>query len=128
MNNVRKVFDRMAGRASTWMGHPLAFFLASSIVIIWAISGPLFGFSDTWELIINTSTTIITFLMVFLLQNSQNRDAKALHVKLDALIYAISKADNQMIAAEELGAEELAEAAKKYQALVNCAEKLNFDK
>ena len=79
-------FSKVAGRVSTWAGSSWAFCLAAFIVIVWAISGPIFGFSDTWQLVINTGTTIVTFLMVFLIQNTQNRDTKALHLKLDELL------------------------------------------
>jgi low affinity Fe/Cu permease len=92
--------SRMAGTAG-------AFVLAFVVVAIWAITGPVFGFSDTWQLVINTGTTIVTFLMVFLIQNTQNRDSQALHAKLDDLLIAVRDADNQLVDAEELSDEEL---------------------
>jgi low affinity Fe/Cu permease len=92
---------------SRTLGHPQAFGIAVFILIIWAISGPFFHFSDTWQLVINTGTTIITFLMVFLIQNTQNRDSEAMQVKLDELIRAIRQADNKILDAEDLTEEDL---------------------
>jgi low affinity Fe/Cu permease len=97
------------------MGSYWAFIIAIMLIVVWAFSGPAFGYSDTWELIINTATTIITFLMVFLIQNTQNRDARALHLKIDELIMALRHADNKMLNIENLSIEELEELAKKYQ-------------
>jgi low affinity Fe/Cu permease len=95
-------FARAARRVASWAGHPLSFSLAVAIVVGWALLGPIFGFSDTWQLVINTGTTIVTFLMVFLIQNSQNRDAAAMQAKLDELIRAIDKARGQFIGIEHL--------------------------
>ena len=89
------------------MGKPIAFLTATALVIIWAATGPLFGFSDTWQLVINTSTTIVTFLMVFLIQNTQNRDTMALQLKLSELILAINEAENRFANAEDMTEEEL---------------------
>jgi low affinity Fe/Cu permease len=89
------------------MGQPAAFGTALAIIILWAISGPIFGFSDTWQLIINTGTTIITFLMVFIIQNTQNRDAEAMHIKLDELIRAMDQAQNALLNLEELEEDDL---------------------
>jgi low affinity Fe/Cu permease len=89
------------------MGKPVTFLIACALVIVWAASGPLFGFSDTWQLVINTSTTIVTFLMVFLIQNTQNRDTMALQLKLSELILVMSEAENRFAAAEDLTEEEL---------------------
>ena len=100
-------FNRFAHRASTFAGHYVAFLAAVGIIIVWAVSGPFFGFSETWQLVINTGTTIVTFLMVFLIQNTQNRDAMAMHLKLDELIRSIEEADNAMIRAEDETDEEL---------------------
>src|SRR5438034_7473360 len=100
------LFSRFAKWMSQMLGHPLAFGLAVLVVIGWAVVGPLFQFSNTWQLVINTGTTIITFLMVFLIQNSQNRDAAAIQVKLDELIRA-SKAQNSFVGVEHLTDEEL---------------------
>ena len=92
---VANALSRFAGRASTFVG-------AVALVVLWAALGPVFGFSDTWQLVINTSTTIVTFLMVFLIQNAQNRDASAMQVKLDELIRAVGKARNELIGIEHL--------------------------
>lgn len=90
------MFSKIATKVSEFTGSPLAFFLALLAVLVWGISGPFFQFSEVWQLVINTSTTIITFLLVFLIQHSQNRDTKAMHKKLDELIRAIDKADNKL--------------------------------
>lgn len=94
------------GRLSRWiargMGQPVAFFTAVALILLWAATGPIFGYSDTWQLVINTGTTIVTFLMVFLIQNTQNRDAEAMHIKLDELIRAIDHAENALLNLEEL--------------------------
>lgn len=100
-------FGRLARLAAHAMGQPAAFGTAFAIVILWALSGPIFGFSDTWQLIINTGTTIITFLMVFIIQNTQNRDAEAMHIKLDELIRAMDQAQNALLNLEELEEEDL---------------------
>lgn len=89
------------------VGTPAAFILALATILVWLITGPLFGFSDTWQLVINTATTIVTFLMVFLIQNSQNRDARAFHLKLDELIRGVRGARTEMVDLEELTDEEL---------------------
>ena len=94
-------FARIATRVSVATGHASAFSLATLIILTWLLTGPIFGFSDTWQLVINTGTTIVTFLMVFLIQNTQNRDAKATQLKLDELIRAIAEARNQFIDAED---------------------------
>jgi low affinity Fe/Cu permease len=93
-------FGRVATKVSDAMGSPWAFTLAVAVILAWVVTGPIFGFSDTWQLVINTGTTIVTFLMVFLIQNTQNRDAKATELKLDELIRAIGDARNQFIGAE----------------------------
>jgi len=95
-------FTRFAGRMASWTGQPFTFALAIGIVITWGVSGPLFHWSDTWQLVINTGTTIVTFLMVFLIQNAQNRDASAMQVKLDELIRAVEAARNEYIGIEHL--------------------------
>jgi low affinity Fe/Cu permease len=99
---MRKAFTQFANKVSEWAGSPYAFFICVFFVVAWSLTGPLFGFSDTWQLVINTSTTIITFLMVFLIQNTQNRDNGALHAKLDELIRAMVDADNEYIGIEHL--------------------------
>jgi low affinity Fe/Cu permease len=97
-----RVFTWFAGRISFAAGQPLAFVLAVSVILVWGVTGPMFGFSDTWQLVINTGTTIVTFLMVFLIQNSQNRDAAAMQAKLDELLRAVAKARGAFIGIEHL--------------------------
>jgi low affinity Fe/Cu permease len=97
------MFARFATGTAHQAGRPHTFILATVTVVVWLVSGPLFGFSDTWQLVINTGTTIITFLMVFLIQNTQNRDTGAIQAKLDELIRATDKANNALIAAEKRG-------------------------
>lgn len=96
-------------------GKPSTFLIASGLVVLWAMSGPIFGFSDTWQLVINTSTTIITFLMVFLIQNTQNRDTTALQIKLDELIFGLKGASNRIAGAEKMSDEELEALHRRYQ-------------
>ena len=104
---MHDLFRKIAHFTSDKVGSPWAFILAILVIIIWAITGPVFHFSDTWQLVINTGTTIITFLMVFLIQNTQNRDAHAIHLKLDELIRAIDPARNALIDIEDMEDEEL---------------------
>jgi low affinity Fe/Cu permease len=99
---MRKFFNICATKISTAAGQPLTFITAVAIIVVWAVTGPLFHYSDTWQLIINTGTTIVTFLMVFLIQNSQNRDAGAMQAKLDELLRAVDKAREQFIGIEHL--------------------------
>lgn len=114
-------FGRFAKATARYSGRPITFALAVGTILAWAISGPLFGFSDTWQLVINTSTTIVTFLMVFLIQNTQNRDAEAMQVKLDELIRAIESAHNALLDLEELEEEELDRIRKDYGKLARLA-------
>ena len=114
-------FTRFANAASRFAGSPLSFALALSVVLVWIVTGPLFGFSDTWQLVINTGTTIVTFLMVFLIQNSQNHDARALQVKLDELIRATRGAHNSLLDLEELEEHELQRFQARYEALARRA-------
>ncbi|KKC25543.1 low affinity iron permease family protein [Sphingomonas sp. SRS2] len=102
-----QLFTKIAAKMATAVGQPLAFVIAFVAIILWAVTGPMFGYSDTWQLIVNTSTTIITFLMVFLIQNAQNRDAAAMQAKLDELIRAIEPARNSYIGIEHLTEKEL---------------------
>jgi low affinity Fe/Cu permease len=104
---INEVFRRFSTRTSEATGSPWAFIIATTVIVVWGVSGPLFKFSDTWQLVINTSTTIVTFLMVFLIQNTQNRDAKAMHLKVDELIRAIDGARDQLIDLENSTDEEL---------------------
>ena len=105
--NVRSTFTRFAKTTARATGRPGTFALAFMVVVVWGTTGPLFGFSDTWQLVINTGTTIITFLMVFLIQNTQNRDSEAMQVKLDELIRATRHAHNALMDLEELDEEKL---------------------
>jgi low affinity Fe/Cu permease len=109
-----EIFRRIATKTAHSVGHPLTFMAALAIVVIWAFSGHFFHYSDTWQLVINTGTTIVTFLMVFLIQNTQNRDSHALHLKLDELIRANQNARNRMIMLEELPEEELNELQEEF--------------
>ena len=110
-------FAHFAHRVATLAGHYQTFLIALLVIAVWAVTGPLFGFSDTWQLVINTGTTIVTFLMVFLIQNTQNRDALAMQLKLDELIRATETADNAVIRAEDETDEELAQLKQQYEAL-----------
>lgn len=101
------LFTRFAKWTAHATGRPLTFAIAFGVILAWAVTGPLFHYSDTWQLVINTSTTIVTFLMVFLIQNTQNRDSEALHVKLDEIIRALKHADNALLCLEDLEEEEL---------------------
>ena len=114
-------FARFAKTTSRLTGRPMAFMLAFGIVLLWAVTGPLFGFSDTWQLVINTGTTIITFLMVFLIQHTQNRDTEALQVKLDELIRATEGAHNALLDLEELEDRELERIRARYAELAERA-------
>ena len=114
------LFARFAKAIAGASGRPAAFLLAALVVIAWAASGPIFGYSDTWQLVINTGTTIITFLMVFLIQNTQNRDSIAIQLKLDELINAVKDARNELIDVEDLSDEDLME---KRQEMIALAEK-----
>ena len=110
-------FAAIARKASLLAGSYLTFTVAFGLIIIWAASGPFFGFSQTWQLVINTSTTIVTFLMVFLIQNTQNRDSQALHLKIDELINAITEADDSIMEAEDDTDRELKALKAKYREL-----------
>lgn len=118
--NAAKIGSRLAGR-------PITFSLAVLVILVWGITGPLFHYSDTWQLVINTSTTIITFLMVFLIQNSQNRDTQAIQIKLDELIRVTKGAHNALLDLEELNEESLDAFRTKYEALAASARKALLD-
>jgi low affinity Fe/Cu permease len=114
-------FTRAARWASHTAGRPTTFMIALTIILMWALTGPLFHFSDTWQLVINTSTTIITFLMVFLIQNTQNRDTEALQIKLDELIRSLESAHNALLDLEEMDDEELDMIRQDYLKLAKAA-------
>jgi low affinity Fe/Cu permease len=107
MNAVSRFFDHFAAHVTKWAGSPMAFGSALIAVLIWAACGPAFGYSETWQLVINTGTTIVTFLMVFLIQQSQNKDGQALHLKLDELLIALKGADEGLVDAEQLDEDKL---------------------
>lgn len=116
-DNISLWFSRFASQTAQIVGHQIMFMAAVIVIVFWGITGPYFHYSDTWQLIINTGTTIITFLVVFLIQNTQNRDAKALHLKLDELIRSHSPAHNNMINIQKLSDEELDELEERYAAI-----------
>jgi len=114
---MREHFHKIAHAISELVGTAWAFLLAVAVILLWAATGPLFHYSDTWQLVINTGTTIVTFLMVFLIQNTQNRDAKAIHLKLDELIRAVAEARTGLVDLEELSEEELDKLHHEFQEL-----------
>src|SRR4051812_34474413 len=121
-------FSRIATDTARWVGSPVAFLLACASVIIWGVLGPIYHYSDTWQLVINTATTILTFLIVFLIQNTQNRDAKALHLKLDEIIRSIHHAHNEMIDIENLSDKELDDLKARYEHIRNTWDKRHHDR
>jgi low affinity Fe/Cu permease len=122
---VSDAFRIFARKTSNVLGSAWAFVVALLIIVVWGATGPTFHYSDTWQLIINTGTTIVTFLMVFLIQNTQNRDAKAAHLKLDEIIRAIKGARNELVDLEDLSDEDLAKLEKQFQRLRKLAEHTN---
>ena len=116
-SSVSSAFARLASRTAHFAGRPAAFCIAALVILAWAVTGPLFGFSDSWQLVINTGTTIVTFLMVFLIQSTQNRDTAALQLKLDELIRAVHGARNTLIDLEELDDEAIERVRAHYAAL-----------
>jgi low affinity Fe/Cu permease len=118
---TRSPFTRFTKWTSRMAGRPATFMVAVALVLVWAGSGPLFGFSDTWQLVINTTTTIMTFLMVFLIQSSQNRDSEAIQIKLDELIRVLDGAHNALLDLEDLEEDELDEIRKEYELLAQKA-------
>jgi low affinity Fe/Cu permease len=110
----KSIFGRFANGVANASGHPLGFALALLVIVLWAVTGPYFHYSDTWQLVINTGTTIVTFLMVFLIQNTQNRDSKAMQIKLDELIRAMEGTHNVLLDLEELGEGDLRRIRQRY--------------
>jgi low affinity Fe/Cu permease len=119
MNNIR--FSHLARRVATFSGRPVVFLAATTAIVLWALSGPLFGFSDTWQLMVNTTTTIITFLMVFIIQSTQNRDTTAIQLKLDELIRATQGAHNALLDLEEIDDEQFERYRRSYEKLAAAA-------
>lgn len=114
-------FTRVSNYVSRRTGHPFAFILACTVILAWIVTGPIFNFSDTWQLVINTATTVVTFLMVFLIQSTQNRDTTAIQLKLDELIYVTKKAHNALLDIEELSDSELDSIRKNYKLIASHA-------
>ena len=114
---MRDLFRRFATRTSEAVGSPAAFVIGLTVIVVWGLTGPFFGYSDSWQLVVNTATTIITFLMVFLIQATQNRDAKAIHLKLDELLRGVQGARTSMVALENCTDEELAELQEEFDRL-----------
>ena len=125
---VRDVFRIFARKSSMVLGSAWAFVVAIAIILTWGLTGPAFHYSDTWQLIINTGTTIVTFLMVFLIQNTQNRDSKAMQLKLDELIRALKNARNELVDLEKLSDEDLAKLEKQFEMLRQKAEQDGHDR
>lgn len=122
-SSLIQYFEKFASAVTKAVGHPTAFIIALLIVLVWGISGPIFKFSDTWQLVINTGTTIVTFLMVFLIQQSQNKDSEAIQLKLNEIVAAMKGASNRLINIEDLTEEDLVKLHQYYQKLANLAKK-----
>lgn len=120
---MNEIFRKIAHAVSNAVGSSWAFVIAVMVIIVWGITGPVYHFSDTWQLIINTGTTILTFLMVFLIQNTQNRDAKAIHLKLDELIHSVHSARNKLVDIESMSDEELDKLQREFEKIHREAEK-----
>ncbi len=120
-NIVSTLLERFSYQATRATGTSLAFMLAVTVIVVWAITGPLFGFSDTWQLVINTGTTIVTFLMVFLIQRAQNKDALAIHLKLNEIVAAMEGASNRLIDVEDLSEPEIDALRSYYKRLIDLA-------
>lgn len=119
--NLRDLFNAAAKKAARATGRPWTFLAAVAIVVIWAVTGPVFQFNDTWQLVINTGTTIITFLMVFLIQHTQNADAAAVQIKLDELIRVVAEANNELLDLEELDEDRLEQIRREYEQMAQAA-------
>lgn len=120
----RSLFTRLSQATAHWAGKPQTFFVALAVIVVWAVSGPFFGFNDTWQLVINTSTTIVTFLMVFIIQNSQNRDTAAMQIKLDELINKLEGAREELLDLEELDEDKLEEMRAEFEEIARKAREL----
>jgi low affinity Fe/Cu permease len=118
-----RIIEHFSTAVTKWTGSTMAFALASLTIIVWAVTGPIFGYSNTWQLVINTGTTIVTFLMVFLIQRSQNKDSLAIQLKLDEIVAAMAGASNRLIGCEDLNEEELRTLRRHYATLVELAKK-----
>ena len=123
---MRKFFNLCAAKTSTAAGHPVTFAIAVGTIVVWAVTGPMFHYSDTWQLVINTGTTIVTFLMVFLIQNTQNRDTEALQLKIDELIRVTEQARNRLINLEDLTEEDMDQVKRELIAIAR-ADRDNSD-
>jgi low affinity Fe/Cu permease len=122
-NIIGRLLEKFSHQATRATGTSLAFILAVGVIVVWSITGPLFGFSDTWQLVINTGTTIVTFLMVFLIQRAQNKDAIAIHLKLNEIVAALEGASNRLIDVEDLSEAEIEALRKYYLRLIELAKK-----
>lgn len=122
-STIGQLLERFSHKATKATGTSAAFLLALAVIIVWVVTGPLFNFSDTWQLVINTGTTIVTFLMVFLIQRTQNKDALAIHLKLNEIVAALEGASNRLVDVEDLTEEEIETLHKHYQRLVEMAKK-----
>jgi low affinity Fe/Cu permease len=122
-SNLRRAWEHSARQATLWTGRPSAFGIAAAIIVVWLVTGPIFRFSDTWQLVINTGTTVVTFLMVFLIQHAQNKDTRAMELKLNELVAAVEGASNTLIDVEELSEEELDVLQDHYRKLVAMAKR-----
>ena len=119
----RSLFTRLSQAVSHWAGRPQTFIGAAALIVLWALSGPFFGYNDTWQLVVNTSTTIVTFLMVFIIQNSQNRDTAAMQIKLDELICRLEGAREELLDLEELDEDKLEAIRREFEAMAAKARK-----
>jgi low affinity Fe/Cu permease len=120
----RSLFTRLSQAVAHWTGRPQTFIGAAALIVVWALSGPFFGYNDSWQLVVNTSTTIVTFLMVFIIQNSQNRDTAAMQIKLDELICRLEGAREELLDLEELDEDKLEAIRDEFEAMAAKARKL----
>jgi low affinity Fe/Cu permease len=120
--SVSQLLEAFSHRATVWTGTSLAFTIAAGIIVVWGATGPLFGYSDTWQLVINTGTTVVTFLMVFLIQRAQNKDSRVVHLKLNEIVAALEGASNRLITADTLSEDEVEALHLHYRKLAELAE------